>query len=45
MQLTIDSREQSRIQSATEYYKKQGIDVEVKRRTSRRLHLQQPSML
>ena len=30
MQLTIDSREQSRIQSATEYYKEQGITVEVK---------------
>ena len=30
MQLTIDSREQSRIQSATEYYKKQGLTVEVK---------------
>ena len=30
MQLTIDSREQSRIQSATEYYKQQGLTVEVK---------------
>ena len=30
MHLTIDSREQSRIQSATEYYKKQGLTVEVK---------------
>ena len=30
MHLTIDSREQTRIQSATEYYKKQGITVEVK---------------
>jgi len=29
MQLTIDSREQSRIQSATEYYKQQGLTVEV----------------
>ena len=30
MHLTIDSREQSRIQSATEYYKQQGLTVEVK---------------
>lgn len=29
MQLTIDSREQSRIQSATEYYKEQGLEVSV----------------
>ena len=28
--ITIDSREQSRIQSATEYYKQQGLTVEVK---------------
>ena len=30
MKLTIDSREQSRIQSATEYYTRQGLTVEVK---------------
>ena len=29
MQITIDNREQSRIQSATEYYTKQGLEVEV----------------
>ena len=30
MNIVIDSREQTRIQSATEYYNKQGVDVEVK---------------
>ena len=30
MKITIDSREQKRIKSATEYYEKQGLEVEVK---------------
>ena len=30
MKITIDSREKDRIQSATEYYTQQGLEVEVK---------------